>query len=93
MRVVEDLGTGALSYMAADQICVELAEGVDDGPQADAGCLATALADVQPQERVVVLGVLHTGIDAVPATLAALEPWSDSFLASGPDWIEFKQPQ
>ena len=81
VRVVETLSDGNLNYMAADQVKVRLAEGVDVTdlkPMIDA--LGIRLRMFNRKERAVVLGVLHTGIDAVPDTLEALRPWRISFL-------------
>lgn len=92
VRVVEDLETGELRYMAADQIRVRLAEGVDVTalkPMLDQ--LQLRLRMFNRKEGLVVLGVLNTQIDAVPATLVAIEPWQDQFVSAGPDWIEFKE--
>lgn len=93
VRVVENLRTGVLTYMAADQIRVELADGVDVTdlkPMLDE--LKLRLRMFNRKERLVVLGVVSTQIDAVPATLQAIEPWSDRFVRATPDWIEFTEP-
>lgn len=92
VRVVETLSDGNLNYMAADQVKVQLAEGVDVTdlkPMIDA--LGIRLRMFNRKERAVVLGVLHTGIDAVPDTLEALRPWEDLFSAAEPDWIRFRR--
>lgn len=91
VRVVENLETGALSYMAADQIRVVLADEVDVTdlkPMLDE--LKIRLRMFNRKEQLVVLGVLSTEIDAVPATLEALKPWHSLFRQVGPDLIEFK---
>ena len=70
--------------MAADQVKVRLAEGVDVTdlkPMIDA--LGIRLRMFNRKERAVVLGVLHTGIDAVPDTLEALRPLGGSLFCSG----------
>jgi len=92
VRVVEDLESKSLQYMAADQIQVELVEGIDVTslkPMLDK--LQLRLRMFNRKERIVVLGVVSTQIDAVPATLAAIEPWQEFFVSTGPDWIEFTE--
>jgi hypothetical protein len=92
VRVVETLADGTVRYMAADQIKVLLAEGVDVAdlkPMLDT--LGVRLRMFNRKERAAVLGVLHTGIDAVPETLQALGPWQSLFEAAEPDWIRFRQ--
>jgi hypothetical protein len=42
------------------------------------------------KDQIAVVGVLNTQIDAVPATIEALQPYSELFRAVGPDVIEFK---
>ena len=91
VRIVENLKTHELSYMAADQIRAELAEEVDVTelkPMLDT--LNLRLRMFNRKERVVVLGVVSTQIDAVPETLRAIEPWREYFTTVTPDWIEFK---
>ena len=95
MRVLETIETGELSYMAADQIKLWLADGVDVTdlkPMLDA--LELRLRNFKRKENFVVIGVLSTQIDAVPATLAAIQPWSDLFVKTEADWpssgIEFR---
>ncbi len=91
VRVVEDLSTGEFSYMAADQILRELAEGVDVTvlkPMLDE--LGLRLRMFNRKDRIVVVGVLSTRIDAVPATLEALQPYAALFRSAGPDVIQFK---
>lgn len=88
VRVVEDIATGELSYMAADQVLIELKEGVDVTalkPMLDE--LGLRLRMFNRKERLAVIGVLSTEVDAVPATLAAVEPWSGLFEDAGPDVI------
>lgn len=92
VRVVETLADGTLGYMAADQVKVTLAEGVDVTdvkPMIDT--LGVRLRMFNRKERAVVLGVLHTGIDAVPDTLEAMAPWGELFSEAGPDWIRFRR--
>lgn len=91
VRVVEDLSTGEFSYMAADQILIELADGVDVTalkPMLDE--LELRLRMFNRKDQIAVVGVLSTEIDAVPATIEALQPYSELFRAVGPDVIEFK---
>ena len=91
VRVVEDLSTGEFSYMAADQILIELADGVDVTalqPMLDE--LQLRLRMFNRRDQIAVVGVLNTQIDAVPATIAALQPYAQLFRAVGPDVIEFK---
>lgn len=92
VRVVEDLSTGEFSYMAADQILIELADGVDVTelkPMLDE--LELRLRMFNRKDQIAVVGVLTTQIDAVPATIEAVQPYSELFRAVGPDVIEFKQ--
>jgi hypothetical protein len=42
------------------------------------------------KEKIAVVGVLHTGIAAVPDTLDAIQPWAELFDQAEPDWILFK---
>lgn len=91
VRVVEDLESGNLAYMAADQIKITLAEGVDVTelkPMLDE--LGLRLRMFNRREKIAVLGLLHTGLSAVPDTLAALQPWAKYFDKAEPDWILFK---
>jgi len=91
VRLVEDIASGRLTYMAADQIKIELAERVDVTelkPMLDE--LGLRLRMFNRKEKIVVIGVLHTGIDAVPDTLDAIQPWAELFTSAEPDWILFK---
>ena len=91
VRVEENLSTGEFSYMAADQILIELADDVDVTalkPMLDE--LSLRLRMFNRKDQIAVVGVLSTGIDAVPATIEALQPYSELFRAVGPDVIEFK---
>lgn len=90
VRVVEDLSTGELSYMAADQILIELAEGVDVTaliPMLDE--LGLRLRMFNRKDRIAVVGVLNTKIDAVPMTIEALQPYAAFFSSVGPDSLQF----
>ena len=92
VRVVETIETGELAYMAADQIKLWLAPGVDVTdlkPMLDE--LELRLRNFKRKEDFVVIGVLSTQIDAVPATLKAIQPWSDLFEKAEADWLEFRQ--
>lgn len=91
VRIVESVADGAIRYMAADQIKLELAEGIDATelkPMLDQ--LDLRLRMFNRREQLAVLGVLHTGISAVPDTLVAIQPWSELFAKAEPDWILFK---
>lgn len=91
VRVVESLRDGSLSYMAADQVRVLLAEGVDVtemGPMLEE--LGISLRVFNRKEGAAVVGVLHAGIDAVPDTLEAMKRWGHLFAETGPDWILFR---
>ena len=79
------------SETAADQILIELADGVDVTalqPMLDE--LQLRLRMFNRRDQIAVVGVLNTQIDAVPATIAALQPYAQLFRAVGPDVIEFK---
>lgn len=91
VRVVETIETGELSYMAADQVKLWLAPGVDVTdlkPMFDE--LELRLRNFKRKENFVVIGVLSTQIDAVPATLAAIQPWSELFERAEADLLEFR---
>ncbi|MFP4156284.1 MAG: hypothetical protein ACLFU4_01555 [Opitutales bacterium] len=91
VRVTQELASGELRYMAADQVVVELAPGVDVTalkPMLDQ--LGLRLRMFNRKERIAVVGVLHTGIAAVPDTLEAIAPWGELFVRAEPDWILFK---
>jgi hypothetical protein len=90
VRVVEDVASGALSYMAADQILIELAADQDVTvlkPMLDE--LGLRLRMFNRKDRIAVVGVLHTQIDAVPATIEALQPYAALFRSVGPDLLQF----
>ena len=91
VRVVENISTGALEYMAADQIVLQLADGVDVTnlkPMLDA--LELRLRMFNRKQCIAVIGVLSTDLDAVPRTIEAIQPYADLFSTVGPDFIEFK---
>lgn len=91
VRVTEDLQTGALEYMAADQIKLELADGIDVTelkPMLEA--LNLRLRMFNRKEQIAVIGVLNTKIDAVPVTIEAVRPYARLFSKAEPDFLEFK---
>jgi hypothetical protein len=91
VRVVEDVASGEFSYMAADQISITLAEGVDVTelkPMLDE--LGLRLRMFNRKEELAVIGVLNTQIDAVPATIAAVQAWSNLFVIAQPDVLKFQ---
>ena len=91
VRAVEDMTSGQFSYMAADQISLQIAEGVDVTelkPMLDE--LGLRLRMFNRKERLAVIGVLSTQIDAVPATVAAVQPWSELFDSAQADELKFK---
>lgn len=91
VRVVEDMATGELAYMAADQVVVELAEGIDvTALQPMLNQLGLRLRMFNRKERIAVVGVLSTRVDAVPATVEALQPFASLFSSAGPDVIRFQ---
>ncbi|NCG09258.1 MAG: hypothetical protein GWO81_06785 [Verrucomicrobia bacterium] len=92
VRIVQELQSGTLHYMAADQIKLKLAPGVDVAelsPLLDT--LGLRLRNFNRKHGVVVLGVLNTSLEAVPQTLAALEPWAELIERAEPDTIRFRQ--
>lgn len=92
VRVVETIETGQFSYMAADQITLAMAEGVDVtklGPMLDE--LGLRLRMFNRKENLAVIGVVSTEIDAVPATVEAIQPWSHLFESAQPDTIRFQR--
>lgn len=91
VRVVEDLNSGVFSYMAADQISIILPDDVDVTalkPMLDE--LGLRIRMFNRKENLVIVGVLHTGIAAVPETIEALQAWSDLFVSAEPDVIRFQ---
>jgi tetrahydromethanopterin S-methyltransferase subunit F len=91
VRVVESIPEENFSYMAADQIILHLSAGVDVTelkPMLDA--LGLRLRMFNRKERIAVVGVLSTQIDAVPATLAAVQDWSQLFDSAQADELQFK---
>ena len=92
VRVTEDLQSRTLQYMAADQILLELADGVDVTelkPMLDA--LNLRLRMFNRKERIAVIGVLNTELDAVPKTIEAVQPYAELFSKVRPDFIEFNE--
>lgn len=93
VRIVQNVATGETRYMAADQVLIHLKEDVDVTeikPMLDE--LGLRLRMFNRKEHLAVVGVLSTEIGAVPATLAALQPWSASFESAEPDLIRM-QPE
>ena len=91
VRVTEDLQTGAFEYMAADQIKLKLADGIDVTelkPMLEA--LNLRLRMFNRKEQIAVIGVLNTEIDAVPVTIEAVQPYATLFSKAEPDFLEFK---
>ncbi|HAV13556.1 MAG TPA: hypothetical protein DCX06_08730 [Opitutae bacterium] len=91
VRVVQDLQTKELSYMAADQIAIHLREGVDATelkPMLDE--LGLRLRMFNRKEQLVIIGVLSTEIDAIPATIQAIQPWAKLFSTVEPDFLRFQ---
>jgi hypothetical protein len=91
VRVVETIATGELSYMAADQVLIELDEHIDVTalkPMLDE--LGLRLRMFNRKDLIAVVGVLHTEIDAIPVTIAALQPFSHLYSSVGPDMIRFQ---
>jgi hypothetical protein len=93
VRAVEDIETGEFRYMAADQISILLAESVDVTalkPMLDE--LGLRLRMFNRKERLAVIGVVSTQIDAVPATIAAVQPWAELFESARADELRFQGP-
>jgi hypothetical protein len=91
VRVVENLASGVFSYMAADQISIELADGVDVTslkPMLDE--LGLRLRMFNRKENLAIIGVLHTGVAAVPETIEAVQAWSQLFVTAEPDVLRFQ---
>lgn len=91
VRIVQNLQSGILEYMAADQIKIKLAPGIDVAelsPLLDT--LGLRLRNFNRKHGIVVLGVLNTSIKAVPQTLDALEPWAELIERAEPDTIRFR---
>jgi hypothetical protein len=91
VRVVQDLSIGAFSYMAADQISIKVADGVDLAelkPMLDE--LGLRVRMFNRKEDLMIVGVLSTALDAIPATIEAVQPWSELFSSVEPDYIRFQ---
>lgn len=94
VRVVQNIQSGAIEYMAADQVAVHLADGVDVTelkPALDE--LGLRLRMFNRKQQLAVVGVLHTGLDAVPATIQALQSAAALAQSIEPDRIQFKRPE
>lgn len=88
VRIVENQVRGTLELMAADQVLLYLNDGVDvTDVQPALDALGLRVRMFNRDERVIVLSVLNDLLNAVPSTLEALEPWSDLFELSTPDYI------
>jgi len=91
VRVTEDMQSGAVAYMAADQIKLKLANGVDvTALKPMLTALDLRLRMFNRKEQIVVIGVLSTEMDAVPRTIEALQPYAHLFALVEPDFLEFK---
>lgn len=93
VRAVENLESGEFAFMAADQISLRMAEGVDVTqlkPMLDE--LGLRLRMFNRKENLAVIGVLSAEIDAVPATIEAVAPWQNLFESADPDHIRFQRP-
>lgn len=91
VRVVEDLATGEFSFMAADQVIIRLADGTDVTelkPMLDE--LGLRMRMFNRKEDIAVIGVFNTEIDAVPATLEAIQRWRHLFQEAHPDGLRFQ---
>lgn len=92
VRVVQNIETGSVNYMAADQILIQLKAGVDVTelkPMLDA--LDIRLRMFNRSERIAVVGVLGTALDGVAATVEAVQPYAALFELAEPDWLLFKR--
>lgn len=88
VRVTEDMQSGTLAYMAADQIKLELADGVDVTelkPMLNE--LDLHMRMFNRKAKIAVIGVVSTKIDAVPRTIEALQPYAELFSVVEPDFI------
>ena len=91
VRLVQDVESEELTFMAADQIKVLLGDGQDvTGLKPMLDDLGLRLRMFNRKEKLAVVGVLHTGIGAVPETMEAIQPWSELFESVEPDWILLK---
>lgn len=93
VRVTEDIQTGELEYMAADQITLKLADGTDVTqlkPMLDN--LGLRLRMFNRKEQVAVIGVVGIDLDAVPRTIEAVQPYNNLFSRAGPDFIIKLEP-
>jgi hypothetical protein len=91
VRVVESVASGEFSYMTADQITIHLRDGVDVTeltPMLDD--LGLRMRMFNRKEKIAVIGVLSTKIDAVPATIKAVQPWSELFNFAEADELRFQ---
>lgn len=92
VRVVEEIESGTLSYMAADQVLIHLADNVDvTALKPMLKQLGLRLRMFNRKEDLAVVGVLHRGIAAIPETIESLQPWKRLFIKVQPDRIEFQR--
>ncbi|MEM7790208.1 MAG: hypothetical protein AAF546_02295 [Verrucomicrobiota bacterium] len=92
VRVVQSLITDEIVVTAADQVVIRLAKNVDVTalkPALDE--LGLRLRNFNRKERIAVIGVLNTNLDAVPKTIEALQPWSELFESVSADPIKFRE--
>ena len=94
VRAVENISSGEFKYMAADQISILLSEGVDVTelkPMLDK--LDLRLRMFNRKEGLAVIGVVNTQIDGVPATIQAVQSWSNLFISAKADILRFQNDQ
>jgi hypothetical protein len=92
VRVVWDAETDTFEYMAADQVVIQMRDGVDVAalkPALDK--LGVRIRMFNRRENVAVIGTVNSGASAVPDTLVALEPYAELFLHASPDPIRFRE--
>jgi len=92
VRVVWSAQTDAFTYMAADQVVIQMREGVDVAalkPALDQ--LGVRIRMFNRRENVAVIGTISSGANAVPDTLLALEQFADLFISATPDPIRFRE--
>lgn len=92
VRVVWNAQTNTFEYMAADQVIIQMHDGVDVAvlkPILDK--LGVRMRMFNRRENVAVIGTVSSGASAVPDTLVALEAYADLFLHASPDPIRFRE--
>lgn len=91
VRIVRDNTSAKLAYMAADQVLVHLPDTVDvTALQPALDQLGLRLRMFNRKERIAVVGVLDTALDAVPRTIEALRAYPGLDLVVEPDLIRFR---